>query len=463
MTFTNGHALVVGIGTYKNAPNLNVPLTSEDAQEVAAVLRDPRYCAYPDQQVSLLNDTCATRNGFLNALDGLTQLQPTDTFFLFYSGHGEYGEDNHYYLTTHETELVNGKVVSGSGVREQELLEKIKAIPAKRAVLIFNACYSGQVSPESLSPDEELPGQKSLSGQTVAALLGTGEGRVVITACRENQKSYFLKNAEMTIFGQVLSESLRGQGIQNRRGYISVFDLYESVFNRVNGEIQQRFGQFGITQEPELTIQKGVGVMAVALHRGKQSEGELTDQDTSASLSGVVKQVDSAESQAALQQILTGEINIFAGRDLNNVKVAKGDFIEGVKIDARGTQGFINNPKAEVFQHIGDVINATNYAGRDINTTFSSGSSRTTDRISLQDICDQLQQKIQQAQHQKNWNRIEDLQPSLTLLQAAVRAQKSGDTSRMEIKLKSAEQSLESQISTYPDLDNLVSLLQQMR
>ena len=107
MTFTNGFALVIGIGTYANTPRLNVPITAQDAKEIAEVLKDQSKCGYPAQQVTLLNDAEATRDRILLELDAIAQkVSDNDTFFLFYSGHGEYGTDG-YYLTTHDTQLEN--------------------------------------------------------------------------------------------------------------------------------------------------------------------------------------------------------------------------------------------------------------------------------------------------------------------------------------------------------------------
>jgi hypothetical protein len=111
MTFTNGFALVIGIGTYSNTPKLNVPITAQDAKEIADVLKDRSKCGYPAQQVTLLNDADATRDRILQEFDAIAQkVSDSDTFFLFYSGHGEYGTDG-YYLTTHDTQLENKKVV----------------------------------------------------------------------------------------------------------------------------------------------------------------------------------------------------------------------------------------------------------------------------------------------------------------------------------------------------------------
>ena len=47
MSFSHAYALLIGVGSYAQAPQLNVPITAADAQAVAAVLRDPQDCGYP--------------------------------------------------------------------------------------------------------------------------------------------------------------------------------------------------------------------------------------------------------------------------------------------------------------------------------------------------------------------------------------------------------------------------------
>jgi hypothetical protein len=368
MTFTNGFALVIGIGTYANTPKLNVPITAQDATEIADVLKDQSKCGYLKEQVTLLNDTNATRDRILQELDAIAQkVSDSDTFFLFYSGHGEYGTDG-YYLTTHDTQLENKKVVTGTGISEKELLEKLRAIKAKRTFLFFNACHSGEISPRSLGDDEpEENTGSNIPDRLSTALLGTGEGRVIITACRETQKSYFSPKEDLTIFADILSEGLRGRGIDSRKGYISAFDLYEHIYTEVKQKVEQRFGKFGLVQEPELTILKGVGVMAIALHRGKAPEGDLSESDRPSSLGGAVREVEPSESQHQLQQILSGEINLAAGRDIQNVTIDK----SSKTINAQGSQGFIYEANAPVKQHFGNVNNINtgggDYAGGNID------------------------------------------------------------------------------------------------
>src|SRR5215212_10293643 len=128
MTFPTGHALVIGVGTYQNVPRLNVPVTASDAQELATVLQNPQYCGYPKEQITLLHDETATRDGILGALDDLAEkTTEADTVLLFYSGHGEFGEDDAYYMTTSDMRKNDQrKVVAGSAVKEADLLEKLR-------------------------------------------------------------------------------------------------------------------------------------------------------------------------------------------------------------------------------------------------------------------------------------------------------------------------------------------------
>ena len=95
-------------------------------------------------------------------------------------------------------------------------------------------------------------------------MLGTGEGRIILVACREQQRSY-IGRGSLTFFTQALVDGLRGKGVRNSNGFISAFSLYEHVYGSVSDIVQT---QLGLKQEPELTVLRGVGPFAVALYRG---------------------------------------------------------------------------------------------------------------------------------------------------------------------------------------------------
>jgi hypothetical protein len=298
MPFSQGHALLIGVGTYQHQPTMNVPITAADAQAVADVLRDPAFCGYPDQQVTPLRNAAATREGILTALDALAVTAgESDTVFVFFCGHGEYGDDGDYYLTTHDTRWQSLKIVSGSGVRQGELIEKLRAIKAKRLLLVVNACHSGEVAP-TLGAGETPYAGTPLPAQTAAALLATGEGRIIITACRENQVSY-VGNGTLTLFTAALVNGLQGQGTSSTRGYVSAFDLYTHVYFTVEEVVRQKYGA---TQEPELTVLKGVGPFAVSLCRGATTLGEF-DGAARPPEGTAVREVNPAYAQAMLIQL----------------------------------------------------------------------------------------------------------------------------------------------------------------
>jgi uncharacterized caspase-like protein len=308
MTFSRGRALLIGVGTYQYEPRINVPVTAADAKAVAKILRDPAFCGYPDEQVEPVCNGAASREGIIAALDSLAgSAGEDDTVFLFFCGHGDYGDDGDYYLTTHDTRLKDRKVVSGSGLRQSEFIEKVRAIKAKRFLLVVNACHSGELAP-TLGGGEAPYIGSPLPTHTAAALLSTGEGRIIITACREGQVSYVGSGA-LTLFTEALVNGLQGHGTSSTLGYLSAFELYTHLYLTVEKAVREKYGA---KQEPELTVLKGVGPFAVALYRGATTLGEF-DSASPPPKGMAVREVTPADARAMHQKIIIGRDKITAG------------------------------------------------------------------------------------------------------------------------------------------------------
>lgn len=323
MSFDKGHALVIGVGSYAHAPKWNVPITVADAMRLGEVLRDPALCGYPEQQVQVLHDASSGRDGILGALDALSKVSAGETVLLFYCGHGAYGTDGSYYLTTHETRMSGAKVVKGTGISQEELLAKLRAIPAKRLLLLFNACHVGELSP-SLGPDQPTFGDVNLPPQASEALLSTGEGRIIITACRAKQVSSIGKG-QLTLFAQALVDGLSGEGyVPNNQGYISAFGLYEHIYHAV----KEAAAALHRTQEPELTVLRGVGPFPLALYRGASDVGTFGAEPLPADVAA--REVEAGRSQRSYVQIMRAELH-------GNGAIAQGD--RSVAIGAGGVVG----------------------------------------------------------------------------------------------------------------------------
>jgi hypothetical protein len=302
MPFNRGHALLIGVGAHEYVPSIGMPIMVADAEAIASVLEDDRLCGYPRNHVRVLHDAGATKAGILSALDELAaRTTAGDTVFLFYSGYGAPGDDNHYYLVSNDARIEDGQMVAGTGVSEAELLAKLQAIPAEHVLMVFSASHFG--SPNTFSSPTAGASDHLLSAinppQDVnAALVSTGKGRAVITSCREGQKSY-VGNGLLTIFTEALFDGLRGRMAEDGRQTISLYSLYEHIYETVGDVVQEAYGA---QQEPELTVSKGILSFPVALYKGQAAQGEV---DLGEPLpEGAVREVELAEGRAMLERVM---------------------------------------------------------------------------------------------------------------------------------------------------------------
>ncbi len=374
MAFSTAHALLIGVGSSAHAPQLNVPITAADARAVTTVLCDPQSCGYPPEQVTLLANAAASRDGVLAALDGLAQrVGAGDTVLIFYAGHGAHGDDG-YSLTTHDTRLVGRKVVRGTGIHESELIKQLRAIQAQRLLFIVNACHAGASAPgrdAGAAPRTGTP----LPPHVAAALLGTGSGRVIISACRADQVA-FIGPGPYTLFTQALLDGLRGTGVRSNHGYISVFDLYTHLYFTLDAEVprtipapvRQRYGE---KQEPELTLLTGVGPFPVALYHGATARGDF-DASARPPHATAVREVNPAYSQAMLRQYQQS----IGGNAHRGVTGAGAGHGQATLTPPRqgGQRGGVHFGSRGRFRD----ITVGNVAGRDVNRTDITHGDRIT-------------------------------------------------------------------------------------
>ncbi len=458
-----------------------MPVTAADARAVAQVLGDPRFCGYPAAQVALLHDQGATSPGILAALDQLaSRTALDDTVVLFYCGHGDFGDDGDYYLTSHETRIADKKVVAGTGLSQKTLLAKLRAIRARRMLLIFNACHSGAVVP-TLSGDDHPAAGQNPPDETTAALLATGAGRIIITACRAAQLSY-VGSGKLTLFTQALVGGLLGQGVDGRNGYISAFDLYTHVFNAVAEQVQR---QFGARQEPELTILKGVGPFAVSLYRGATTLGTF-DERAAPAPGAAVRPVDEQASQQAFERIMSVGQGVAVGRDIRDSTVIGRD-----QVNVQGSPGAIVGDVGTVSQSFGPrtTVNTGggDYAGGNIDkrrgnvfieggqiygqvTGDQTGGITSTlitgllgdlapQSAPLKLALEQVRQAADSARSHGDDDLADDLEAVLLSLEAALKAQQANRQDRRAAKVAEARTALERLVPNHSELRDLAMAL----
>jgi hypothetical protein len=221
-TFTNGYALLIGVGA-------DLPVTVQDATAVKDVLIDPNRAAYPPTQVTLLTETAATRQNILAAFDQIiaqVSQNPDATVIIYYSGHGgRIKRNNEYFLVPYGYDPGRRVDTTISGL---EFTQKIEAIAARRLVVLLDCCHAGGV-PALKAPGETFV--KSPLPLKLLNILGTGSGRVVVASSREDEYSY--TGEPYSAFTDCLLSALQGKASVNKDGYARILDILVYLFDQV--------------------------------------------------------------------------------------------------------------------------------------------------------------------------------------------------------------------------------------
>jgi len=228
MPLEDAHALVIGIARYHHVPPLRA---THDAEDVAAVLRDPASCAYPPPRVRLLLDEHATRDAIYTALDALARdTCATSTAFVYFSGHGARlaaAGDAAYYLLPVDAIASPRDELPRTAISSAELSARLRAIPAARLTVVLDCCRAAELA------DPDLPAG-ALSADEVAPL-ARGRGRAVLAASRADGDAYAMPGARNSTFTGHLLRGLQGAA-PGVGGVIRVCDLFHHVQQRVAAE-----------------------------------------------------------------------------------------------------------------------------------------------------------------------------------------------------------------------------------
>src|SRR5215213_9333274 len=144
----NAHALVVGVAAYRQVRPLP-PVVTNDARAVADLLTDGRYCGYLPEHVRLLRDEEATREALRRALADLgASTNAESSVVIYFTGHGgrvESGPQAGEFLLPVDAIYPPGDALAESAISGAEFAEALRAIPARKVVVILDCCHAGGV------------------------------------------------------------------------------------------------------------------------------------------------------------------------------------------------------------------------------------------------------------------------------------------------------------------------------
>jgi hypothetical protein len=341
-TFKNGHALLVGVGA-------DLPNTVDDAKGLAGILADVERCAYPPGQVVALTGAHATRDEVLGALEKLGARSDADsTVIVFFSGHGyqvasSMGEQ--YYLMPYGYDL---NALFKTAISGNEFAEKLKAIPARRMLVLLDCCHAGGIG------DEKSPGlalSKSPLPPEAQSLFARGTGRVLVASSRADEKSF--AGHPYSAFTLALIEALSGVGAAKSDGYVRWTDLALHAREKVPQRTHDR-------QHPIIDLEQADNfVLAYYAGGSSQPKGvpfagppEIEPEP------GAFRNGTNIQGGQVNVGTMTGGFAQAGWKVSGPVSQAARDIV-----NAQASQGFVNRPAGPVTQHFGSRMDTND--GRD--------------------------------------------------------------------------------------------------
>jgi hypothetical protein len=218
------YALIAGVAAYRHLPRLSkAAIDARDVHDWLVMAGDP------PAQMALLLDEEATKGAIGDKLDWLARrANPESSVLIFFSGHGAQrtgGFEPGEYLCPVEADWYH---LRATAISNGELTAALRAIPARRVLVLLDACHSGGVG----EPKEAGLTVKAGWSEAGYAQLAAGDGRVVIASCKPGEVSWELPGMRNSLFTHYLLEGLRGAAA-GTDGMVRVFELFDYLAQQV--------------------------------------------------------------------------------------------------------------------------------------------------------------------------------------------------------------------------------------
>lgn len=230
------HAVVVGINKYQDPRIKDLFFARSDAEAFYRLLENINA---KERHIQLILDENATKRDLSIAIgEELPRIsKPEDVIILYFAGHGTPEinsgvDDISRYLVPYDADHRN--IFSTAIDMELELYRWFERLKKPKLVIVFlDACFSGRAGGRSFRGLRFRKATAHLHTRGNISLkdLDLGEGRLIITACDENQVARENPLLQHGIFTYFLIRSLKNPVLNSKS--ISINKLYDDVATEV--------------------------------------------------------------------------------------------------------------------------------------------------------------------------------------------------------------------------------------
>lgn len=253
------YIVTLSVSDYQD-DNYDLRFAAKDGEDLISLLGKDRG-AFENVYFDTLFNQNVTLENFASIKSRLMESNVDDHVIVFVSGHGLLDSNYDFYFASYDMNFSDPAL---RGISYEEIEGLLDGIPARKKLLMMDACHSGEVDREGLvtaETDNELPdvssgwggkgavGESETSGlglsnsfelmQELFANLSRGSGAIVISAAAGD--SYALEKDELKngVFTycvrQALGDNPEGiaYGDSNKDGQVTVSELKDYVFREV--------------------------------------------------------------------------------------------------------------------------------------------------------------------------------------------------------------------------------------
>ncbi|MFY0652408.1 MAG: caspase family protein [Cyclobacteriaceae bacterium] len=245
------YLVVIGVSEYISS-EMNLTYAAKDANDIVSAFQSKSGNYGNIIVLKYINENATTSN-ILSAKESLSKSKVDDEVVVFLAGHGVLDANLDYYLATHDMDFLNP---AEKGLKYEDLEGLLDAIPARKKVMLLDACHSGEVDKEaegeqtassvSTTGNIKFRGFNSASGnalglqnsfkmmQELFADLRRGTGAIVISSASGAEYAYESPEWNNGVFTYSLLEGIKTANCdENKDGEIRMSELRNYVMKRV--------------------------------------------------------------------------------------------------------------------------------------------------------------------------------------------------------------------------------------
>ncbi len=247
------YVLAIGVSKYTDA-SMDLKYASKDANDLSDFLKSQAK-QFANIYIQRLLDNDVTRDNVLKCRSFFDSSKSSDYAVVFAAGHGLLDDSLNWYFASHDVDFASP---SSRGISFDELEGLLDGIPARRKLLLMDACHSGEVDKEEsvlVASSADRKGiltsrafkqrglRKKTLGlensfelmQTLFADLHRGSGAIIIASAGGAEYAFESPEWNNGVFTYALLEGMKKKSAdadKNRR--IMVTELRDYVVERVS-------------------------------------------------------------------------------------------------------------------------------------------------------------------------------------------------------------------------------------